>query len=355
MRNLIIYLAVFLCSIASNLYAQDTFEIRAKAIALNIEKITKEEKETLKKQVEEVNVELDKNNITKQQADEKKMQLAIASANTIENRISFEESKLSELVNEKVEGRLASNDTKEIERRSSLKVYFGGHDPNSKKKDSIQESKSEKRTTSQLVFATGVNNLVTDGMIANSDFRYLGSHFYEWGLTYNTRIAKNSNIAHIKYGLSLQYNNLRPTDNRYYQTLGNQTSLQTAAIPLKDSRFRNVNLVVPIHFELDFSKSKMINDKKLFKSHEGFRLGLGGFAGLNLKTKQILAYNDVFGNSITQNSKGNYNANDFVYGLSSYVGFGMTSLYLKYDLNPLFKDNTVNQNNISLGVRFDLN
>ena len=65
MRNLIIYLAVFLCGLASNLYAQDTFESRAKIIALNIEKITKEEKETLKKQVEEVNIELDKNIITK--------------------------------------------------------------------------------------------------------------------------------------------------------------------------------------------------------------------------------------------------------------------------------------------------
>jgi len=29
-------------------------------------------------------------------------------------------------------------------------------------------------------------------------------------------------------------------------------------------------------------------------------------------------------------------------------------LYLKYDLNPLFKDNVIDQNNISLGLRFDL-
>jgi hypothetical protein len=30
-------------------------------------------------------------------------------------------------------------------------------------------------------------------------------------------------------------------------------------------------------------------------------------------------------------------------------------LYLKYDLNPMFKDNAIKQNNISLGVRFDFN
>ena len=145
MRNLIIYLTVFLCAIASNLYAQDTFESRAKAIALNIENITKEEKQTLKKQVEQVNVELDKNSITKEQADEKKMQFAATSANNIESRISFEEAKLSELVKEKVEGKLASNDTKELDRRKSIKIYYGD---DTKKKDSIRESKSEKRTTS---------------------------------------------------------------------------------------------------------------------------------------------------------------------------------------------------------------
>ena len=125
MRNLIIYLAVFLCSIASGLYAQESFEARAKAIASNIEKITKEEKEALKKQVEEVNVELDKNNITKEQADEKKMQFATTSANNIENRISFEEAKLSKLVMEKVEGKLVSNSTKEVDRRKSIKIYYG--------------------------------------------------------------------------------------------------------------------------------------------------------------------------------------------------------------------------------------
>ncbi|MFT6749305.1 MAG: hypothetical protein ACJAQ1_001243, partial [Flavobacterium sp.] len=32
-----------------------------------------------------------------------------------------------------------------------------------------------------------------------------------------------------------------------------------------------------------------------------------------------------------------------------------TSLYVKYDLNPLFKDNVAKQNNISLGLRFDFN
>ena len=57
----------------------------------------------------------------------------------------------------------------------------------------------------------------------------------------------------------------------------------------------------------------------------------------------------------TQKTKGDYNVNNFVYGLSSYVGYRALSLYCKYDLNPIFQDNLTKENNISLGLRLDLN
>ena len=104
--------------------------------------------------------------------------------------------------------------------------------------DSIKRNRGERRTTSQFVFAAGVNNLVTDGSVANSDFRYWGSHFYEWGVSWNSRLLKNDNLLHLKYGMSLMYNNLRPTDNRLFVVDGNQTNLETSAIQLQDSRDR---------------------------------------------------------------------------------------------------------------------
>ena len=55
MRNFTIYLALFLCSILSKTYAQETFESKIKTISNNIETITTEEKEVLKKQVEAIN------------------------------------------------------------------------------------------------------------------------------------------------------------------------------------------------------------------------------------------------------------------------------------------------------------
>ncbi|MGK4567020.1 hypothetical protein [Flavobacterium sp. 3HN19-14] len=189
--------------------------------------------------------------------------------------------------------------------------------------------------------------------LAHSDYKYAGSHFYEWGTTWNTRIMKNNNLLHAKYGISVMYNNLRPTDNRYFVDNGNETTLETSAIDLKDSRFRNVYIAVPVHLEFDFSGSKTVDGNTTFKTHQSFRLGVGGYAGVNVKSKQILK-TDEDGYKNRDVTKGSFNVNDFIYGVSAYVGYKDMSLYMKYDLNPLFKDNAIDQNNISFGVRWDL-
>jgi hypothetical protein len=348
MRNLTIYLALTVCLFAGKLSAQETFETKARIIADKIEKITKDEKENLKMEIEEVNKQFDNGTITKVQADDEKKKLAQARVLIIENKIAVVQEELTKLVQQKVEGKLKASDSLKTHGKY-LTVSLGNSVKEKKHIDNI-----EKRTTSQLVIAIGVNNLVTDNSIADSDFKYMGSSFFEWGLTLNSRLMKNDNLLHLKYGMSLMYNNLRPTDNRVFVTDGNQTNLETSSIDLKDSRFRNVYLTAPVHLEFDFTKSKNNDDKKSFKTHESVRLGIGGYAGFRIKSKQKTCY-EIDGNNFTTKEKGDFNANDFIYGLSTYIGYKETSLYLKYDLNPLFKDNAVKQNNISLGVRFDLN
>jgi len=363
MQKIIFYVVVSLCFFVSKITAQETFEQRARAIAFQIERISKEEKQLLKEKVEEVNKQLESGKITQEAADKEKMDLATFHAKQIEEKVALEQEKLNALVQEKLDGKVYSerggtsiviggnsdsiSENKREVRFPSMKVYKGNKD---------KQERLSKRTTSQFVFAAGVNNLVTDGAVAHSDYRYWGSHFYEWGVTWNSRLAKNNNLLHAKYGLSLMYNNLRPTDNRIFVENGKQTDLVTSGIHLKDSRFRNVSLVLPLHLEFDFTPKKVSKDgtKTYFRTHESVRFGIGGFAGVNIKSKQILEYDDN-GHDYTVKEKGDFNTNDFVYGLSSYIGYKQTSLYVKYDLNPLFKDNPVKQNNISLGLRFDLN
>lgn len=345
MRNLVIYLALSLCLFASKATAQESFEERARAIAQKIETINKEEKAALKTEIEAVNEQLEKGSLTKEQADKKKAELAQARATIIENKVNAAKDELNTLVQEKVDGKLKNTD-KEYKFRI-------GWDLN----DSLRRKKGEARTTSQLVLAAGFNNLVTDGAVANSDFGYGRSTFFEWGITHNTRLAKNSNLLHLKYGFSWMYNMLHATDNRYFVDSGDQTVLATYPTHLrrKDTYFKNVYVTVPVHLEFDFTKQKTDKDgNRIFRSHEGFRFGLGGFVGYNTNSKQFLSY-EVDGYRIHERQKGSWNVNDWTYGVSAYVGYGQMSVYCKYDLNPMFKDNVIDQNNISLGLRLDLN
>lgn len=344
MRNFTIYLTALLCLFLTQIFAQDTFEEQVKQVARNIENITKEEKEALKIKVEEVNIQQENGQITSEEANAKKQLLAEKSARAIEFRVAKEQLVLENLVQQKVDGKIKESD--------STKTYSFSWkiDDHMKKK----EDYSEKRTTSQAVFAFGANNLVTDGSIANSEFLYLVSYFAEWGFTFNTRLLNNSNLLHLKYGVSLMKNNLRPSDNQYFVVDGDQTNLEQFPTNLRDSRFKNNYWVVPVHLEFDFSGNKFKDGQRNFRSQQGFRVGFGGYGGFNTKSKQKLYFKEDGYKTRTKEKK-DFNANDFVYGVSSYIGYKDTSLYIKYDLSPLFAHNVVEQNNISLGLRWDFN
>ncbi len=346
-----------------------SFEERAEAIADQIEMITTEEKKALKQEVKAIDDQVESGKISKEKGDELKLSIATERANNIETQVAVEEEKLAQLVKDKVNGKFTEDETKS-KKKGGTRIVMGGSSDNlgenqteinlssfkvyNGKKDLIE--KKSRRTTSQFVFAAGLNNVVTEGENLNkSDFKVWGSHFYELGLTLNSRILKNHNLLHAKYGLSLMYNNLRATDNQYFVESGDQTNLQTAAVNLDESRFRSVFLVAPVHLEFDFSGKKTDKDgNSYFKTHDSFRLGIGGYGGVRIKSKQILKYEEN-GNNIKVKEKGDFNASDFTYGLSGYIGYGATSLYVKYDLNPMFKNNSIDQNNVSLGIRFDFN
>jgi hypothetical protein len=354
MQKIIFYTVILILSFAAKTFAQEkTFEQRAKEIGTQIETITTEEKNALKKEIDAIDKQVVEGKITKEAAEELKLKIAQERANNIERKVAIEEEKLNQLVQDKVDGKVkyaADSTSLRIGKRFVIKIE-------NDTLDRKPREYKERRTTSQFVFALGLNNLITENQdLENSDFRVWGSHFYEWGITYNTRILKNHNLLHAKYGFSVMYNNLRPTENRFFQKNGDQTSLEVFPEHLKESRLRNVYLVFPAHLEFDFTPKKMSKDgeKTYFRTHNSLRIGVGGYAGVRVKSKQILKY-EIDGDRVKDKQKGDFNASDFSYGLSAYLGYGETSLYVKYDLNPLFKNNSIDQNNVSVGVRFDFN
>lgn len=357
MLRITLYAIISLCLFVTKMNAQETFENRAKKISENIKNISKEEKDALKLEVEKIDEMLEKGEISAEEAEAEKLKAAEVRAANIEARVAEEEAKLTTLIKDRIDGKVADN-------TESDSVYIGANklkiswEKSTKEEKAKCEPKGERRTTSQFVLAFGLNTHISDGNLNSVDengLRVWGSRFFEWGVSWNTRILKDHNLLHAKYGFSFMYNNVRTVNNLYYAKDGNQTYLQEFEKDLKSARFRNVQLVFPVHLEFDFTPKKVNdNGKTVFRTHESFRLGIGGFGGFNIRTEQILKYNED-DLRVKVRQRGDFNTPTFVYGLSAYVGHGETTFYVKYNLNPLFKDNPVEQNNLSLGVRWDFN
>ncbi|MCK7590307.1 hypothetical protein M0G43_06965 [Subsaxibacter sp. CAU 1640] len=341
---------VSLCVICSKANAQDTLKVATNQFQIDKlqllkEEITKEEKEYLKQEVENINERLEKGEITKEQADELKQEAAKKRALNIENRIAIVDNKIA---------LLQRNEEYYDEDESSTEVgisigSFSGLKINRKNKP----KQYDKRTTSALVFAIGLNNAIIDDVDFGKTPYSFNSGFVELGWAWKTRLLKESNAVRLKYGFSFQWNKFSPKDDKYFIENGNMTTLETFSDQLKESEFRVTNLVVPVHFE--FGPSKKIEKDTYFryKTTTSFKFGIGGYAGFNTGTQQKLRYKED-GDNVKQKIRKDYNTTDFVYGLSAYIGAGGLSLYAKYDLNTLFKDQLADQHNVSLGIRFDL-
>ena len=331
-------------------YAQDSTTLeRIEFLEQTKEQFINEEKDALKLQVESINKKLEDGTISEAEASEMKQKAAEQRALNIENKLA--------IVNNKIE----------LLKRNGISedgpLLFVGLGSNSITGESLfginfsnvpeHKRKYDRRTISELIFSFGLNNVIGDVQSLNdSPYKIGGSRYAEIGLGWKTRVFKESNWLRIKYGISFQFNGLKAEDNQYLVDTGVQTELQEFPLDLKKSKFRMDNLVIPVHFE--FGPSRKIEKENYFRysTYNKFRIGLGGYAGVNLGARQKLKFKDE-GEDVKQKLKANYNTNNFIYGLSGYIGFSQISLYAKYDLNTVFKNDPINQRNVSLGIRWD--
>ncbi|TVZ27271.1 hypothetical protein JM83_2300 [Gillisia sp. Hel_I_86] len=325
-------------SIPSN--SKDSLYIKSEFFEKQKQKIIEEEKVALKLDLEGIAYRLENNLITPDQASSMKIKAAEKRALNIENRIAILENEIA------LEGRNKHTDY--------LGIFDNGKIIDLNINTSDGKRIFDRRTTSDLVLAAGFNNVISDeNSLDDSDFKIGGSRFFEIGWAWKTRVFQNTNWLRVKYGVSFQFNGLKPTDNRYFVENGDLTELEEFEYDLDKSKFRTDNLVFPLHFEFGPSKKTEGADYFRFSTKNQFKIGVGGYAGFNIGERQKLKYK-VDGDKKKDKLKGNYNTNDFVYGLSSYVSLGGTALYIKYDLNPLFDDPNLEMRNISLGLRFDI-
>ncbi|AXO81248.1 hypothetical protein DZC78_12900 [Olleya aquimaris] len=311
--------------------------------------IKAQEKEALKVEVDQINDQLEADEISFDEAEVLKRLAAEKRASNIENRIIIAQNRLDYL---------KRNDKEfDVNTRKTLLSLKIGDDDNEILgiHTAVTPPKKDIRTSNQLIFAMGFNNAIIDGVnLDDSPYKLGGSGFVELGWVWKTRVFKQSNFLRFKYGFSLQWNKLDIKDNLYFVQEGDQTTLQEFDGDLKQAKFRTTSLVLPIHFEFGPWSKKEYDDGRIrYNTYDKFKIGIGGYVGVNGKAVQKLTYKEN-GDRVNDKVKKSFNTNTFTYGLSAYVGFDDISLYAKYDLAPIFKNQTIDQNNISLGLRVDL-
>lgn len=313
-------------------------------------KIESEEREFLKTEITAINKRLDNKEITAAEAEDLKKEAAKIRALNIENRLAIIDNKIALLErNNNIEStddgytfRIGGD-----ENTGESFIYLG-----EKSKD--KPRKYDLRTSTDFVFAFGFNNALIDGEnLEDSPYKLGGSGFIELGYAWKTRIFDNTNFWRLKYGFSLQWNKLKIKNNNYLVNTNGDISLQEYPIDADKIKFRTTNLVFPMH--LEFGPSKKIDKEDYFRysTHKKLKIGLGGYAGLNLGNMQKIKYKED-GEREKEKQRDQFEVSELIYGLSGYVALGDVALYVKYDLNPIFKNQVVDQNNISVGLRFDM-
>lgn len=355
MRHAIcLILTIFLISTG---YTQETsFEKKVEKISREIERTVQKEKAFLKEKVEKIQEEEAANTITKEEAAAQKEEAAAYHAAQIETKVAELKKELETLVEEKantaVEQSAAFEEELEEENVSihSFEDTFGINSCDG-------NNSYSRRTTSQFVLSYGINNVIIDHQISsfdNSEYKLWGSHFWEVGWSFKSRLSKKASMAYIKYGGSFVWNNLKPKDNQYHVMYGDQTVLEVHPMHTSVSKLRNIQFIVPIHFELDFSKPYITEDGiKKDRTNKAMRLGFGGYGGFRLNTYQMVHYKNEDGYDVKEKHHDDFNIGNLTYGVSAYIAYKSFGVYSKYDLAPLFS-NSENRN-ISIGLRLDIN
>jgi hypothetical protein len=368
MKKILLILALLFTTMAQS--QEKIFEKEVIKISKRIEYITKQQKDSLKTKIIDIDKKLEKGEITKETLETLKQEVAEFHARNIEKLVGEQERLLQLLVQDKTNGKIASSEELKGNEDDDntftigtkvFKLSFKDDEKNEEDLDSVSKkqifNKTSKRTTTQFVFALGVNNVLNNNKLSSvndSEYQFWQSHFYEVGWTWKTRLTEYPSRVYFKYGVSFLWNNLRLKENRIHVNNADDTEIQVYGNQLSESRLRHVQMNFPMHLEWDLSENKTYKDGRVKdRTNNAMRLGVGGFVGFKLGTRQYLEYNDANGVEVEEVQYDNFNMNTINYGLSAYLGYKSTGLYVKYDMNPLFKNSDMR--NVSLGVRFDLN
>ncbi len=221
--------------------------------------------------------------------------------------------------------------------------------------DLFDESRRDQETVmsnTKLYVGFGFNQALGDGNGIGDDYRFWGSGVFDVGLEFSTRLKKEDDFMRFNYGLTMRIQSLRINDDKIFSTFNNVTRLEDAGFDLDGSRFTQVSILAPVHLEFGRRDLKDYEDGiKRYGGTKPFVVGVGGYLGLVSTSSQEIKY-EREGRDVTNTLTNDFEVNNFQYGLSVYAGWNDAQLFATYGLNDIFKDSPVQQQYVTLGVRF---
>ncbi|MBC6989865.1 outer membrane beta-barrel protein [Hymenobacter sp. BT491] len=233
-----------------------------------------------------------------------------------------------------------------------------GRTESTENKDSLRKVKSEEHFNrayhSTFTMDLGLNALVNRkpqldalGQEQTYDLRPLGSRYISFQWRQSLRLGAKGSPLYLVSGPELAFNNYMFDNNRQIVLTDTRTEITTVTTPanrnLEKSKLATTTINLPLMAQLYFRDQK---------GHDAFRIAAGGFAGYRLSSHTKLKYQED-GDTKKDKVRGNYNLEDFQYGLQGMIGIRGLDFFVKYNLNELFKDSRGPQaQTLSFGITF---
>lgn len=169
----------------------------------------------------------------------------------------------------------------------------------------------------------------------------LGSRYFAIAFSQRPTIIKGKRARlSLYYAIEGSWNNYMFDNNVVARKGASQLEFEQYPEQLKKSKLTTFALQVPVVPRISFYNAS---------GRKVFHLGVGGFIGYRLDsyTKIKRPNNDKV------HDHASYYLNDFRYGLVGHIGIVKTSLFIKYDLKPVFQDGKgPDVRTLSFGIMF---
>lgn len=213
------------------------------------------------------------------------------------------------------------------------KTYSSGSaEQRQARRDSLrasQQERNQRHNAAYVVVDFGLNALVNKAGAGAPELRPEGSRYFNLGLNFRPRLGGKRSPLYLVGGPEFAFNNYMLEGNNKWV---NQNGITSVVPELTARQYQKTKLATST-----FTVPLMLQLRLRDEHHRGtFRLGAGGFVGYRLASWTKLKY---FENGSTYKDKdyGSYNLTDWQYGLQASVGYGSLNLFVKYNLNDLFR------------------